>query len=390
MKKIGILIFIMMLFSVVSNAACYVDNGNMENWTNNGASGPPDYWRNGAYLDTSERESGTVHGGTYSAKLTVTDSTRTAEFYQDLNDGNYGGNDYEIKAYVYDNDPAGKVRLSIWWYDNAAPANLLRKDVSSYSTDTAGWQLLNIGTVTAPANATQGFLEYEIEEDAGWDGDVVVYADDVYFCDATPLPVVLGNFFAKYNQDELSLTWTTYSEHGNSYWNVYRSETNSFNQSEKINLAPIEGEGNSNELHEYHYVDSANLEEGNTYYYWLESVDYSGNHELYDPISIEITNEDNPEAPEITEANVIKNYPNPFNPSTTIEFNIAQGEKVALDIYNVKGEKIIRLYNGISKGKNTIVWDGKDNNGKVVSSGVYFYQVVSGKKMYNKKMILLK
>jgi len=130
MKKLLILMLTFALFASFLSAACYISNEDMEDWTNNGASGPPDYWDR-TYLDSAERESGTVHAGTYSAKLTVTDSTNTAEFYYDLDGRDYGGNDYEIKAYVYDSDPAGKVRLSIWWYDDAAPANLLRKDVSS-------------------------------------------------------------------------------------------------------------------------------------------------------------------------------------------------------------------------------------------------------------------
>jgi len=219
---------------------------------------------------------------------------------------------------------------------------------------------------------------------------VVVYADDVYFCDATPLPVVLGNFFAKYNQDELSLTWSTYSEHGNSYWNVYRSETDNFEQSEKINIMRIEGNGTTSEVHSYTYIDDRPIESGQTYYYWIESIDYSGNHELSDPISIEISEQENPEVPEINSVNMIRNYPNPFNPSTTIEFNIAQGKKVAVDIYNMKGEKIIRLFNGISKDKNIVVWNGNDETGKAVSSGIYFYKLITDKESYIKKMVLLK
>jgi len=86
------------------------------------------------------------------------------------------------------------------------------------------------------------------------------------------------------------------------------------------------------------------------------------------------------------------NYPNPFNPTTTIYFSIQNGSKIELSIYNIKGQKIRSLLNDqISSGNHSIVWNGKDDSDKKVSSGVYLYKLhVNDKAELNKKCLLLK
>lgn len=88
----------------------------------------------------------------------------------------------------------------------------------------------------------------------------------------------------------------------------------------------------------------------------------------------------------------ISNYPNPFNPSTTIEFTIQNDSKVELTIYNLKGQKINTLaHNVFDKGDHSIIWNGVDESGKSVSSGLYFYKLnVNGKTESVKKCLLLK
>lgn len=86
------------------------------------------------------------------------------------------------------------------------------------------------------------------------------------------------------------------------------------------------------------------------------------------------------------------NYPNPFNPTTTISFSIPADSKVGVSIYNVKGQKVKTLVNDeLEQGHHKIVWDSKDNSGKSVSSGVYFYKLnVNGKDKAVRKCLLLK
>jgi len=85
------------------------------------------------------------------------------------------------------------------------------------------------------------------------------------------------------------------------------------------------------------------------------------------------------------------NYPNPFNPTTTISFSIPNESHVQLSIYNIKGQKVIDLINTkLESGQHEIIWDGVDINGYSVSSGVYFYSMTAENNKVIKKMVLLK
>jgi len=85
------------------------------------------------------------------------------------------------------------------------------------------------------------------------------------------------------------------------------------------------------------------------------------------------------------------NYPNPFNPTTTISFSLPNEQDIELTIYNIKGQKVKTLYSGIAdEGEHTIIWEGKNTNNKQVSSGIYFYKLKTGKKEMSRKMLLLK
>lgn len=85
------------------------------------------------------------------------------------------------------------------------------------------------------------------------------------------------------------------------------------------------------------------------------------------------------------------NYPNPFNPETTIRFSTAAKGPVSIDIYNVKGQLVRKLVDEEkSAGNYSIVFDGRDNNGRPVASGVYYYRMQAGKFTSTRKMILMK
>jgi len=85
------------------------------------------------------------------------------------------------------------------------------------------------------------------------------------------------------------------------------------------------------------------------------------------------------------------NYPNPFNPTTTISFSLPDEQEIELSIYNIKGQMVKQLINGqLTAGQHSMIWDGKDTNDKSVSTGIYFYRLKTGKKEMNRKMLLLK
>jgi len=90
--------------------------------------------------------------------------------------------------------------------------------------------------------------------------------------------------------------------------------------------------------------------------------------------------------------NIISNYPNPFNPETTIQFNLITDSDIQIEIFNIKGQKINSIVNEqFLKGKHAIIWNGDDDSGKSVSSGIYYYRLnVNGKTEAVKKCLLLK
>lgn len=138
---------------------------------------------------------------------------------------------------------------------------------------------------------------------------------------------------------------------------------------------------------ENYYLDE-NMAAG-TYSYYVVA-NYYGN--LSEPSSTIII--DHTSIGENIVSNITRlcNHPNPFNPSTTIEYSIQNDSKVELSIFNIKGQKVKQLVNEqISAGQRSINWNGDDDFGKSVSSGIYYYMLnVNGKIEAVKKCLLLK
>ena len=102
-----------------------------------------------------------------------------------------------------------------------------------------------------------------------------------------------------------------------------------------------------------------------------------------------VDNDDNDKVPLITELK--GNYPNPFNPTTNIEFSLKEAGKVELVIYNIAGQKVKILVNGeMEANTHRITWNGKDERGNTVSSGTYFYRLQTSEYTKTKKMLMLK
>jgi hypothetical protein len=86
-----------------------------------------------------------------------------------------------------------------------------------------------------------------------------------------------------------------------------------------------------------------------------------------------------------------QNHPNPFNPQTTIEFNLPRSSEVSIEVYNVVGENIITLVSGrIPAGSHSVIWDSRDDNGEEVPSGIYFYRLRTDEFSQTRKMLLLR
>ncbi|MBN2396389.1 MAG: T9SS type A sorting domain-containing protein [Candidatus Atribacteria bacterium] len=207
------------------------------------------------------------------------------------------------------------------------------------------------------------------------------------------LPVTLSSFTALFNENAPQINWTTQSETDNLGYNIYRSvfengySTGNFIQ---INTDLIDGMGTCTVPTDYQFIDEYPVIEGSTYWYWLESLSLDGDTEIFGPISLVIPIQE--ETPTIPIKMEISNYPNPFNPSTTIEFYVQNDSRIELSIYNVKGQEIKTLVNNdFSQGKYSIVWNGDNKSGKTINSGIYYYKLyVNGKTEAVKKCLLLK
>jgi len=86
-----------------------------------------------------------------------------------------------------------------------------------------------------------------------------------------------------------------------------------------------------------------------------------------------------------------QNFPNPFNPSTTISYTLPKRIRVALKVYNIRGQEVITLVDGVQNpGDHSVQWFGEDNLGRKVSSGLYVCRLVAGKNVYTRKMAMIK
>jgi len=208
------------------------------------------------------------------------------------------------------------------------------------------------------------------------------------------LPVTLSTFTAQFIENIPTLYWSTQSETDNMGWFVYRNEENDFTTSEKISEF-IEGNGTTSQQQSYIYEDSIeNPKVGDIYYYWLESIDYSGLIHHYDRVAVlTIPEQYDPSIgliPVPERFGLLQNEPNPVISSTKISFNLIETAKVELNIYNLRGQLVKALYSGVASSK-TLDWNGKGENGKELSPGIYLYKLlVNGKISYTKKLILMK
>jgi len=250
--------------------------------------------------------------------------------------------------------------------------------------------------IDAGSNAANGSVSIPSTDQRGASrkSDVDIGAYEWWDNDAS-LPVTLSTFTAQYINDIPILCWTTQSETSNAGWNIYRGETDIFEEAIQINLEMILGAGTTSEPIDYIYEDESELMENTEYWYWLESINYSGQTESYGPISLIIPEEgEEPGSPEIPGIyGLHQNYPNPFNPNTEISFIMKESCIGELSIYNVKGQKIKTIFSNLSIPRDELLiynWNGKDESGKEVSTGVYYYKLRTTKGNYVRKMILLK
>ena len=213
-------------------------------------------------------------------------------------------------------------------------------------------------------------------------------ADEVINDDT--LPVTLSSFtVSDFNNECLKLEWVTESESNMLGYHVLKNTGSNLNTAQRISMDFIRA-NNTSTTNKYSFTDT-DVFENNQYYYWLQSFEYDGTIEYFGPVSGKFNayEQETPILPMKTELG--NAFPNPFNPTTRIEFSLANSSFTTIDIYNVKGQKVKTLMNqDLSAGNQYVIWDGMDMNNRQCTSGVYFYKMKADNYVEIKKMLLIK
>ena len=193
-----------------------------------------------------------------------------------------------------------------------------------------------------------------------------------------PLPVELSFFTAAVNVNNVSLNWKTATEVNNNGFEVQREVRNQKSevsgQWEKVGF--VQGHGNSNSPKEYSYTDK-NLTGGTDFVYRLKQIDNDGKYQYSKEVEVEVVPK---------EINLLQNYPNPFNPVTEIKFTLPEATRVTLRVYNIIGQEVVSLVNGVEEaGFHSVKFEGSN-----LPSGTYIYRLQAGSFVQTKKMVLLK
>lgn len=198
------------------------------------------------------------------------------------------------------------------------------------------------------------------------------------------VPVELVSFTASVERNDVHLTWTTATETNNFGFDI---ESRFQGEHHWNKVAFVQGQETSAEPVTYTYADM-NLVPGQ-YEYRLKQIDTDGAFEYSPIVTIAVG------VPE--KFALQQNFPNPFNPSTLIQYQVAgtgsdaESKRTILTIYNLLGREILTLVDRQQvPGFYSVTWDGRDKNGLRVTTGVYVYQLRSGGFVESKKMILVK
>jgi hypothetical protein len=205
------------------------------------------------------------------------------------------------------------------------------------------------------------------------------------------IPVELISFTSEVEEDVVTLFWQTATETNNSGFEVERSQLSKVkSQTDWERIGFVEGKGTTTEIQSYSFTDKP---EPGIYKYRLKQIDFDGSFEYSQEIEAEA------KAPNVF--SLEQNFPNPFNPSTTIRYSIPnviasgakQSQMVTLKVYDILGNEVATLVNEEQTAGTYEVEFNTSSSFRLVrnlTSGIYFYQLKAGSFIETKKMIFLK
>ena len=186
--------------------------------------------------------------------------------------------------------------------------------------------------------------------------------------------VELTSFTATSVLNNVQINWSTASELNNSGFDIERSTSN-LNDWQQIGF--VQGKGTTTDLQNYSFID-VNLPSGK-YFYRIKQIDFDGTFKYYSSVEVEHMT--------VNKFYLSEAYPNPFNPSTKINFSVEKNANTTLKIYNSLGQLVNTIFNGMAESGKYYSIDFRAEN---LSSGVYFSVLESSNNLITKKIILLK
>jgi uncharacterized protein (AIM24 family) len=199
---------------------------------------------------------------------------------------------------------------------------------------------------------------------------------DVYltkFYDQYVVPVLITSFDAKNRNGVVEVIWDVWSDEGLESFTLYRRD-----DARPLPIVVAEGPFDPTTRS---YVD-ASVEPGKTYHYELSINTSDGDHIRSAVATVTVP---------LFETALIQNFPNPFRPATTIEYTLGERSHAVVGIYDVAGRLVIRLDQGVRDvGTHRVEWNGRDADGRLTGSGVYFYRLENAPNVAPRKMLRLK
>lgn len=206
-----------------------------------------------------------------------------------------------------------------------------------------------------------------------------------YVRGGTTLPVTLSYFNAVFNGfDSVTLQWETQTETNNLGFYILRSVEPDAAQANIVSeLIPA---ANSSQGASYYFEDKSLYDDG-LYYYWLQDVSFAGAVELHGPAMAQVSlNAGGNHSPDIPlKTGFTRCFPNPFNPSTQLEYYLENSSDVSFEVYNLKGQLVDQFsLRNQSSGFNRYTWEPQ------LSSGVYLIRFAAGGKSNTRRVVLTK
>ena len=222
-------------------------------------------------------------------------------------------------------------------------------------------------------------------------GEATIFSFTVL--DDASLPVELSTFFARSSVRGVELNWTTDSEIENQGFILSRkSDGESWREIASFaTQKALEGQGSTTQATDYSFVDTQ-VGEGLSYTYQLSDVDYSGKRTDHTKQVETITYVNPGENVRPQALELVNLYPNPFNPTVTLSYDLSEMADLSVSVYNLAGE-LVWSHSEVSHPagqNNKLAWNGTDLKHAALPSGIYLVNIQAGAQSLSKKVTLLR